>query len=291
MNFFKTFIGVCSGTAIFVHLLRHSAFKAFRHLLYMATLCAIGITIAGMIAIVPKIDIASDIVAEHCGDIVFAKGRGVIPSREPDKAKLFFLPGNISVCYIPDSYQGKPPMFDENEVSFGIFWLSDNIAVWYKNSDGQMFLRSGLSQEEIDRENIINVLRANRPGFNTATFPEQNISRDELQSLAVWLAGISLFLGFLWQALFQSLLFIIVFSLIFTFLGNRKMQSLRFRDLFVSGIYAALPAMTVASFFPAFDLPLLNYHSAFFIGLTGYLLVVINRLELELKSDSAAPSE
>lgn len=286
MNFFKAFIGVCSGTSVFTRLLRHSVLKALRHLLFMATICAVCVAFAAMIGIVPKIDIASDLVAEHCGDIVFARGRGVLPSREPDKPKLFYIPGNISVCYIPDDYQGELPEIDGDDVRFGIVWLPDNFAVWFKDSDEKYLLRSGLRQEEVERGNILAFMQNSRPGFNTAELPDRAIPRDNLRTLAIWLAAVSLFIGFLWQALFQALLFILVFSLIFTFLGNRKAQSLKFRDLLVTGIYAALPAMAVASFFPAFDLPLLDYHSAFFIGLTGYLLVVINRLEQTLGDSS-----
>jgi hypothetical protein len=58
-----------------------------------------------------------------------------------------------------------------------------------------------------------------------------------------------------------------------------RLRFLTLREMWKCGIYAAFPAMAVASLFPILELPLLAYETVFMIGLLVYWMAVIARLE------------
>ena len=58
-----------------------------------------------------------------------------------------------------------------------------------------------------------------------------------------------------------------------------RLRFLTLKEMWKCGIYAAFPAMAVATFFPVLELPFISYETVFMIGLLIYWLSVTAKLE------------
>ncbi|MFA7230308.1 MAG: hypothetical protein WC071_03465 [Victivallaceae bacterium] len=286
MKFFTVFFGVCKGTEIFFQLFRQSLIRALWHLLLLSLICATFITGIKSFKFMSDIDTACNIVNEQCGGVSITD-KGIFPAVEPEKARLFQIPEGMSVCYLPKGFTQLPD-FDRNEVDEGILWTPGLVINWIKTQSNDYFflpvmyseLNVGLQLRSYQKNEIAEVMKKN--GYSGAAI---NIPYNFSDNLSMAVKLYVTWRVFVWNfipIIFQAILFIAIFSLIFNLMSAKRLKTVKLRDLFVLGIYASFPAMVVASFFPALDLPLLSYNEAYLLGFTCYLMVIINRIERRL---------
>ncbi|MBR2373255.1 MAG: hypothetical protein IKA87_03385, partial [Lentisphaeria bacterium] len=58
-----------------------------------------------------------------------------------------------------------------------------------------------------------------------------------------------------------------------------RLRYLTLKEMWKCGVYAAFPAMIIASLFPALELPFLSYETVFMMGLLIYWMAVAAKLE------------
>jgi hypothetical protein len=236
-----------------------------------------------------RIDAGLTVIQEKCGDIKITD-KGILPSVKPEQVKLFAVPGGFSVCYMPLGYKGKLPDVDEENIDRGIIWTPGIIATWMKTkNDSYMLLpniyyklEDALQAREFQKDEIIPYLKKNGKIVGSLNLPYNNFSPEKFRTPFKIVAGVMLFLIFFITILPQAILFISIFSLIFSLIGGRRIKVLKLRDLFVIATYAGFPAMIIGSLFPALELPLLDYNTVYLFGFTGYLMFIINRIERQL---------
>jgi hypothetical protein len=87
------------------------------------------------------------------------------------------------------------------------------------------------------------------------------------------------FLKFFGIILFSTLLYTLMSVLIF-YLMSRDLNYLNtIKKLFVAAVYAGFPGILIASSFPAFRLPLLDYQTVYLVCFLIYFFIIINHLE------------
>jgi hypothetical protein len=298
MNFFNTLFGVCKGTEIFLQLFRLSPWKALWHLLLLTTLCAIFITAAKTFPLYKDIDIACDTIAEQFGPIKFTD-KGIFPSIVPEKARVVQLTETATIAYIPDLQAATLPDFDPESSSRGVFWSPGIIAGWYKTDSAEYLLvpliyatqKARISTKPFQKDNIMPYLKENSSAGNPLRLPVNSVNAAEMKMpVKIYATIITLCLQFI-QILFQTMALTTLFTIIFNLVGSRNFKILKFKNIFVAAIYAGFPAIIIASFFPAFDLPL-DFNTVYIFCFAIYFIYIMSRLERDLSGEKPeAPAD
>ncbi|MEI8245175.1 MAG: hypothetical protein WCI51_05045 [Lentisphaerota bacterium] len=291
MSFFNTLLGVCKGTEIFMQLFRLSPWKALWHLLILTTLCAIFITTVKTFPLYKDIDIACDAVAEQFGPVKFTDN-GIFPSTEPGRGRVVQLTETATITYIPDLNTATLPDFDGENSTRGVFWSPGLVAGWYKTDATEYLLvpliyapqKARISARPFQKDGIMQYLKENSSAGNPFRLPVSSINAADMKiPVKIYATVITLGFQFL-QILFQTVLLTALFTMIFNLVGSRNFKILKFRNIFVTAVYAGFPAIIVASFFPAFDLPL-DFNTVFIFCFAVYFIYIMSRLERDLSGE------
>ena len=291
MSFFNILFGVCKGTEIFMQLFRLSIWKALWHLLILAVLCTAFVTIAKSFPLFKDINNACDTITEQFGTVKLTE-KGIFPSISPEKPRLVQLTDSANITYIPELKNATLPDFDQNSNASGLFWTPGLIAGWYKTDVADYLLfpliynhrKTGISTKPFQKENILQYLKDNYSDGNPLKIPDSSVNIEDYKVLIKgYAAFITFFLHFL-QILFQPLILTSIFALIFNLIGNRNLKILQFKDVFVTAIYAGFPAIIIASFFPAFDLPM-DFSTVYIFCFAVYFIYIMSRLERDLSGE------
>ncbi len=298
MSFFNILFGVCKGTEIFLQLFRLSPWKALWHLLLMTMLCTIFITSVKTFPLYKDIDIACDAIAEQFGPIKFTD-KGIFPSIAPDNARVVQLTETATVAYIPDLKTTPIPDFDAENNSRGVFWSPGIIAGWYKTDTTEYLLvpliyapqKARISARPFQKDAIMSYLKENSSDGNPFRLPVSSVNAAEMKvPVKIYATIITLCLQFI-QILFQTLVLTTLFTMIFNLVGSRNFKILKFKNIFVTAIYAGFPAIIIASFFPAFDLPL-DFNTVYIFCFAVYFIYIMSRLERDLSGEKPeAPAD
>lgn len=294
MSFFNILFGVCKGTEIFLQLFRLSPWKALWHLLILTTLCAMFITAAKTVPLYKDIDIACDTIAEQFGPIKFTD-TGIFPTIDQTKNRVVQLTENATVTYIPDFQAAAIPDFDQESSSRGLFWSPGLIAGWYKTDSADYLLvpliyatqKARISTMPFQKDSIMTYLKENSSATNPLKLPVNSLNAAEMKlPVKIYATMITFCLQFI-QIMFQSLVLTAIFTMIFNLVGSRNFKILKFKNIFVTAIYAGFPAIIIASFFPAFDLPM-DFNTVYIFCFALYFIYIMSRLERDVAGDKPA---
>jgi len=298
MSFFNTLFGVCKGTEIFLQLFRLSPWKALWHLLILTTLCAIFITAAKTVPLYKDIDVACDTIAEQFGLIKFSDN-GIFPSANPEKGRVVQLTETVTLAYIPDLKTAALPDFDQDGSTRGVFWSPGIVAGWYKTDTAEYLLvplicasqKARIFGRPFQKDSIMPYLRENSSDGNPLRLPVNSVNVAEMKvPVKIYASIITLCLQFI-QIVFQTIVLTTLFTIIFNMVGSRNFKILKFKNIFVTAIYAGFPAIIIASFFPAFDLPL-DFNTVYIFCFAVYFIYIMSRLERDLSGEKPeAPAD
>jgi len=131
MNFFRILIGTCSGTSIFIQILRFPFWRAVFHTFLMMFLCSVLVTI-GMLSS-SNIDLRATI--EHFFEQVGAVEASPFELRlknAPDEEKTYFL-GSVRFDYLPAEQPDLKKRISDTGFASGILLMRHGFVVWIRN--------------------------------------------------------------------------------------------------------------------------------------------------------------
>lgn len=288
MNFLNIFFSVCKGTEIFPKLLDVSLGRSVFHFIILSVLCAFFILAGRTFPLWHNIDKICSSLSVEFGSIKVGN-TGILPSKAPEKAKELLLMDNLRINYSPTE-QDALKSLDADNSKFGVAWTPGILCAWMKlNSSDFLFMpliypegnisipRSPMTRSE-GTEYIKKYASAKGP-FNFL-IPDLDFNTMK-PALFFYLAAI-IFLASLFKIVFSSVLFTSIFAVIYSLIGRDSLSMMPVKKLFVISIYAAFPCIVIASFFPALELPFLDYQTVFLLTFLFYLFIVFNRVQRSL---------
>ncbi len=303
-GFFTALAGTCRGTDIFLQLRHQSLIRALWHMFILLVICSTAIVAVQNITDNRKLDdVANSFRAMFGGVELDRDGKMIVPLARPGESRSMLLPNGGLIVYVPAGREipALPESTSVNDFRYLIYWFPYSFVLGTRLQEDEINVMTfrpgnisdGLGQARtVDAKGFGTVLK-NAEKFNgSITLPPGDrtvIQGDVLVSLLrVWGSVIS-FIMFAFGGFIQILFYILVFTVMFNITGARRLQKIRFKELLVCAVYAGFPAVMVGSAFPAFDLPLLTFGSAYVTGMIIFLLTVIGRIENT--GDSAAGEE
>ncbi len=292
-GFWRALIGGCSGTAIFSQLSEQRPWRAIWHLFLMTVLSTLVMT-AGVYPAVRTVVLRSiAIVTEHCGGVQWSE-RGLTPLDDPDQVHSFMLPGPLAVNYLPSASPtpgeggrtALPTDFNQ-DAKAGILWTPDRIGLWKQLDNGTFelsYLADAWGRLNDPRELaaatdlLPELAKAPALVWNGKELSGK-FDGDRLRALANLALAPGVALVLFRQTLFEVVLYIAMFAIVFTLMSVGRPRRFRFVQLMVLAIYAGFPAMLAGSVAAALQLPVLSFNVVYVLGMTLYLMVIMNRLE------------
>jgi len=289
-HFFRALAGTCTGTGIFAELQTQSLWRTFWHLLLTSVIAAVIMSI-GVCSRFAKIGrIATEQLETQCGGVKLS-ARGLEPLTEPDKPRDFLLPGLFRVNYLPRTADGQaahlPQSFPGDSVR-GVIWMPDRVGVWGKTRSNRYILSVPAAQPgQIGEMREVGTPDELLAGLRSqAALPWDQLGKEDLvlrasQLRSVWnaLLLIGMPIALLFETLFQVLLYVAMFAVVFWVMSLRRPNRRPLREIIALAVYAGFPAMLIGALAVALDLPHLEFNWIYVLGMTGYLMVVMNRLE------------
>lgn len=292
-SFVNALAGVCVSVEIFLKLKQQKVWRTLLHFVFLAFLCSLFIMLAGHGSMLAEIEKPLDLFEASAGGIVLRDG-GFYPHKEPEKAYEIMLSPSIKLVYSPRFSLFNSDWINKDGIT--ILWFP---RFWCVTMTSSQTLRirvfSGFPDSSMqdmldidDRDDLMEYLekRSIEADKKVKKTDGRSFMVSRLEIEKVYLGGrfIYYWFEFCIQALFCTLLF----SVFYHFIGARGGSSLRFMEIFNSGFYVAMPAMLVASFFPALNLPFLHFGTVFMTGYLIYFLCVLNYLERAAAENSSS---
>lgn len=291
VRFFRALAGTCAGTKIFTELQSQSLGRTFWHLLLTtflaAVICAVGV--GSRLSGVGRM--AAEQLQSQCGGIMIS-ARGMEPVMEPEKARDFLLPGLLRVTYLPAAKDGVEPRLPDGfpgASERGVLWMPERIGVWdrEKNNTYRLHVATqdpGRFGEVTDLASSAELLTELRraPAMLWRQFGEREkyvFSAGKMLALWKLLLAILLPPVLFARVLFRVVLYMAMFAAVFWLMSLRQPTRRPLREVIVLAVYAGFPAMLVGALAAALDLPYLDFNWIYVLGMTGYLMTVMSRLE------------
>jgi hypothetical protein len=303
-SFVNTFISVCSGTAVFPEIVKYSFFRMLWHLILIAV-------IGGCVNIAFRYHPFNSVYEKSCeklqrkfGDIKYS-AEGITPAIHPEKRGTVMFE-DFRVDYFPkmeDLKTFKPA----EDPYFGIAWTPESAVGWvfYKkrpspfmpllipsvsDSDqmdkGMSFLFKRMQGESDSILSLYDISDIYKVHPKSDQFKQVPFREFETNILGVPQRIPTLFMFFLFGEIIMNCLiispvYIFIFTLFSFFLGKSEMLSLKFRELFVVGIYTGFPGIVIATLYTALNLPYFDFQSVFLLSYLIYSFPVFTRLRME----------
>ena len=304
-GFLKTFISVCSGTAVFPELAEFSLFKAIGHLFILAAICASANVAMRYHPFNVEFENACGELQERFGKIEYTE-TGIVPAKLAENSSTLLL-NDVRVDYLP-SINKLNEFKPDGDFDFGILWTPRSILLWTQIGDKQVPVLPLIVPEMIDNSTL-----NERFSFYWDRMKDQSESESTLRSFAKMyeipttqkiqndsnlfrdfksnLLQIPLRLPILYvfylaseilvNILLVSPLYILVFTMFSATLGKSEMLGLKFSKLFIIGIYTGVPGTVIATLYTILKLPYLDFQSVFLIAYLVYSFPVFARLRRE----------
>ena len=297
-GFFRALRGTCGGTAIFTELQTQSLWRTVWHLLLIAVLAAAVMSVGVCSRLAGIGRAAAEQLQAQCGGLKLS-ARGLDPLDSPEKPRDFLMPGLFRVNYLPAPAGGAAPSlpksFPEGSVR-GVVWMPDRIGVWGRTGNNTYLLsvvtaqtaRIGEVREVGTPDELLSELLRS-PALPWDQLGEETQIFTAPRLLAVWkvLLMIGLPVALLFETLFQVLLYVMMFAVVFWVMSLRRPNRRPLREVIVLAVYAGFPAMLIGALAVALDLPYLEFNWIYVLGMTGYLMVVMNRLERDRRNPAS----
>ena len=291
-SFIEAVSSVCVTREIFLRLKNQSILRTLLHIVFLAFLCSLFIMLAGHDAMLKKIEKPLDAFENATGGIIYSKG-GVYPAKEAAKAFEVMLSPRMKLVYSPDfkSFQANWVNKDGTTMLwFPNFWCITMTAQGHsmiKTYSGYPDSSMQDISEHEDRDDLMEYLakrdKKSREDVRKKDLRSWDVNRIEIER--VYLGG--LFFYFWFEFVLQTLFMTGLFAVFYRFVGARNTTKLTFKEIFCSGIYSAVPAMIIASFFPAFNLPFFRFETVLMISILIYFIAVLNFLEHASHSENS----
>ena len=289
VSFLKAFFGTCSGRRIFYDLRFNSWGRCIFHIFLLSIISGVIIGQAQIRRAKGSIEAAEAAFTnifgkEICIDTKRSALNWVCPAQDPARPREMALPGGGRFYYtgvstsVPDSVK--------NVTGALIVWTPDNFAMAVPAGDNTCDIAVMAADGKIKRSRgslkMVEDIFKDK-GKKLPADP----GKLEKESVSDIFYGISALLGFSLSvgAVLRNFLLVWLYTGLFMGMyrllngASGRLRFLTLKEMWKCGIYAAFPAMAIASFFPILDLPFVSYETVFMIGLLVYWMAVTAKLE------------
>ena len=284
-GFFRALWGSCAGTAIFDDLRFQHWGRAIWHLLLM-TLIASLIMFWGIYPALKQIVLRSAaVVGDNCGELRF-NANGIFPVENPNKERLFLIAGPTAVTYVPEDCTTLPENFKQGAAQ-GVIWNGSQCILWFAGTGGIYQYSSingplvpGEMMQTDDPAVLLKALKKSSAiKLNLPAGKHQDFSPSQIQAIIKLILPPGMILILFQRTLVEVVIYILMFSLVFLMMNFRREGRLKFMEMITLSIYAGFPAMIAGSVASALQLPVLTFNLVYVLGMTFYMVVIMNRLE------------
>ncbi|MBE6368621.1 MAG: DUF1189 domain-containing protein [Lentisphaerae bacterium] len=283
VGFFRALWGSCSGTAVFEQLKQQKLLTAIWHFVLMSLICAFFMWQGVYPALKQLTDSSVQVFAENCGTLVLGADK-FEPLRHPNRARVFTIAGPVSVTYLPENAETLPENYQQ-ECSTGIIWSGLKIGAWVKHSDRDIDFYSEMGRKVVKVDSdaaLLDALRKSQAAVNTKLLVKSGKTvQFTTEDIKNWFEIIlKLSVGsIIFIHIAQIVFYILVFAVVSLLMNLGRKRYFSFKELIVLAIYAGFPAMIIGSAAEALQLPGLNFDVIYVLGMTIYLIIVMNRIE------------
>ena len=285
-NFFQALFGTCAGMTVFEKLKEQGLGRALAHLLLMSLICGIILACGFYPTLKRSLRAVVAVVVENCGSIICSHDR-IEPGINPEKSRSFVINGPFSVTYLPAKAVDLPSNFQQ-DCSSGLLWSADcKFLLWKKLSNDKFGVVPiwdplGSTAETVVSGNVAllaELHKAEPVKLNLPTGKKEEFTPEKLQALTD-LALIAMSAGYmLRKTLLEVIIYIMMFVVVTKIMDLTRRKRMPFKELTVLAIYAGFPPMLIGSVAEALNLPYLSFNMIYVLGMTLYLVMVMNRLE------------
>lgn len=289
-GFFKAFFGACCGREIFYTLRNHSWGRTLFHLFLLSLISGVLIGHFSFERKKSHTEALQAVFTERFGEQIFINRKllnwnWISPAKDPLKPREMALPGNGRFYYT--GTQRSVPASLKTVTGTVVVWSPVSLAISIPGPGGGASCMvvdtlSGKVRRFDGTSNSMEEIFKSAPA--KLPFDLQDLQRESVDEL---FAGLMVLFSFfttsgivIWN-FFLVLLYTGIFMGMYRLLNgpSGRLRFLTLGQMWKCGIYAALPAMAVASVFPLLELPLLSYETVFMIGLLIYWMAVVTKLE------------
>ncbi len=285
-NFITTLISICSGTEVFLQLLKSSWRRAIAYFLLLAFLCSVLAVLMQSFPV--KLTIVKYCTALY-GQFGVAKfsEKGLLPSKNLDKPSFVRLEEN-RIDFIPDGKDISVFNPDDGIANRGILWLPTSVVLWIKTNSEFYTFPLFFSFAKIPERGRI----TKNPGQGIQSYAEKNsfqpsryLSEPPLDFSRIHTSILVVMLVLVFVNIFITMLFFIpmsavFFSSVFFLTGKGDLpDEISFSSLFTIALYASFPGMIIATFYYGLNLPFLDFQTVCLVCFLVYLMVVLSRIK------------
>lgn len=277
VSFHNAVIGSCSGLKVFEDLRSQHWLRTLGHLLLLNLLCALFVVLAVYWQWRPQINGSIAEIVDKCGDLKLDKN-GITPSKEPDKARNFIITGPLAVTYIPEKDQKLPEGFQQS-CNSGLIFSGKHIAFWRGRDDKKfdIALASGsqiVNQQADSPEDMVKKMRESQGIANEREMVFTHKKMLDMSKVMVAIAVVSIAM----LNIFEIAVYIAMFAGVFALMNIGSRKRVKIREMITLAVYAGFPPMIIGSIARALQLPFLDFNMIYVLGMTFYLMVIMNRL-------------
>lgn len=285
VGFFRALYGSCAGISIFEKLRDQGFARAACHLLLMSMLSAVIIGCGVFPEVKRSVNNSLKVVTDNCGSIV-CTDKSIQPAVAPDAARTFVVSGPVAITYLPENTTVLPDDF-QKECSTGVLW----------SADGRFLIWNALS---LDKYSVVPLWPLTAPGDamvtgNAGVLAElkklpltklklnpgvaYEIPPAKLHAFVDLVVNAGLVGYLLRKTLLEVIIYIAMFAGVTVLMNLGRPRRAPLKELVVLAIYAGFPPMLIGSAAEALRLPFLSFNMIYVLGMTFYLIVIMNRLE------------
>lgn len=285
-TFFGALSGSCVGVAIFERLRNQSLGRAFLHLFMMAIISAIIIAVGIYPVLKRSLHDSLATVVENCGSIICTADR-IEPGAHPEKSRSFLINGPWSITYLPVNANKIPDDFQQGCYQ-GILWCADGRFMIWRELSGEKFavmhvgtpLGTVEGAELYGKSALLTELKKVHPiRLELPDGKKEELTPAKMQALTDWALAIGMSGYLLRKTLLEVIIYIGMFVVVTLLMNIGRPRRLPARELIVLAIYAGFPPMLIGSLAEALGLPYLSFNIIYVLGMTFYLIFIMNRLE------------
>ena len=307
-NFFlKIVYSVCSGTEIFREIIKFSALKALRHLIFLAIICSLAFVLIKTSEVKHEINDLTEYFYKQFGNIT-VKDNGIYPGEKPDQAR------NLSYNFIQINYYPKLPSDKKLDINddlntMGYVWFPDNIFIWKKFNKTDFLIYPALVSNDpirnkaiilnglglVSKDSIVSYIekfrvndfkdlkfllaaQLNIPLMAFLNLKQGNINYTDISSnIFKWTAA-GIFIGFFITIFFNTIIYSLLFAAVYSITNRSNLYNLKFKGFWVVAVYASFPGIIIGTIFSTANLIWLQYQTVFLIAFIVYLLAVTQKL-------------
>jgi hypothetical protein len=292
LGFFKTVFSVCSGTEVFLQLMKLSCGRAIFHFLLLCIFCSSA-------AVIMQYTPYNNLIRKYCGVLykefgeVSFSSKGILPSLNPEKARFQRIDEN-RIDYIPDKNDSSAFNPADSISERGVLWMPDSVVLWVKSSADYyamplFFSFTNMPKREKFTESPGEKIfaYAEKNSFQTSKFSDQPpVNLLNIQGTMLTVMLILVFGNIFLSILFFIPMFSIFFAMVFFFTGRQDLpDEVKFTNLLAIAIYASFPGTIIATLYYGLNLPFVDFQTVCLTGFLIYLMVVLNRLKKLKKPD------